>query len=1045
MAFKSYASPGKFNPRRVQDQTGKMVDRANENRRGMEDVQRAMDRNMNAIRSTVANSQALEKSNRDFIFQQDSQNKELARKQIMRNYEINIRNIETEAKNSAAKQAEKPDNMKALAGLSETAFKTAASFVENREKGLQEAYAMAVYQTGVTTEEMTAIIRNDTAWTNESYNQSAELNRLADAGVSIEMLNFLQKTGQGGSNRYMKSKALMQNTVAEAPMAMEALKDKPFKVDGKMISYNEAVAAGEKSVAESLQTRISQDFIRSSGLSTMSPELIGTLAYPKIRSFWTQENKYLRADFRKKAKDDAQAAMFRSFETQYGSNGITGSFQIVTDSTNRREARENWADWVSNKAKTGQLSQDELVNISKMPVTIGNQTKTFKEWYGGTEEYADIVSSFDAGYRRNRQVSERAYQESQTNARNAEIEIAEVLTNNPNLTQNDIDEANEQLKKQFPGFSFNRLDDIQTVSEKRLAQQTMEVASMAEDGSLTLEKLSKYDYRIFRKFQDVANRNSKARSDTNNYKAQKDAIKELVKSQTFVSAAKGASTDGGYTVPLKTAELTRKFEKLRAQLQAQYPDKDSQDIANEAVSQIRNEFLEQVNTPEYQVKAKEAFGYPDMLESTIDTQKEALRLNGRLNDIQRNMQVSGGGVLKNTGLIVNSAEAANITKEYGKPGWQPSPLVQYTAETLGITPVQVINSQIEALNNNTGTKYPTIGEPPSVQAVQSNVPAQVNQILSRYPNRERSVRRMGASNTFMPETVPNGYGQYFVESSGRYGVPATDLAALAEIESQFNVNAVSPTGASGIMQIQPEWHPEYQWSNKPEEQIDYGAKYYSQLVQEFGDPVIAAGAYNAGPGRMKEHIETGRPLPAETVEHMKRFKIAQYKYGKQDVLQDPDVMRSSSPLSSALMPLQSYKEQVSSITMDNNQPGMDIFFEDHNFPAVLPGTVKDMGAQYNNDGSGYGNFMVIESMDPQTGEMVDVLYSHLPEPPSQYIGQNINAGEIIGKQGGTGSVQSYDGTIASIDFLAPAPAGSGSMTPYSNFKQLRQRIASQLR
>ena len=196
---------------------------------------------------------------------------------------------------------------------------------------------------------------------------------------------------------------------------------------------------------------------------------------------------------------------------------------------------------------------------------------------------------------------------------------------------------------------------------------------------------------------------------------------------------------------------------------------------------------------------------------------------------------------------------------------------------------------------------------------------------------------------------------------------------------------------------------------------------------------------------MQEHLETGRPLPAETVEHMKRFKKAQYKYGKKDVLRDPSVMRSGSPVSQALQPLIPFREQVSSITMDVNQPGMDIFFEDHKFPAVLPGRVKDMGAQYNNDGSGYGNFLVIESQDPQTGEMVDVLYSHLPEAPSQYIGQDINVGELIGNQGGTGSVQSYDGTIASVDFLAPAPTGSRSMTPYRNFKQLRQSIASQLR
>ena len=142
-------------------------------------------------------------------------------------------------------------------------------------------------------------------------------------------------------------------------------------------------------------------------------------------------------------------------------------------------------------------------------------------------------------------------------------------------------------------------------------------------------------------------------------------------------------------------------------------------------------------------------------------------------------------------------------------------------------------------------------------------------------------------------------------------------------------------------------------------------------------------------------------------------------------------------------PLQSFAPQVSSVTFDTGQPGIDVFFEDHNFPAVLPGMVKDIGYNLNANGSGYGHYLVIESIDPDTGEPVDVLYGHLPSKPTQSRGQSINLGEIIGKQGGTGSVQSYDGTIASIDFLAPAPPGSGSMTPYRNYDSLRRNIASQ--
>lgn len=144
-------------------------------------------------------------------------------------------------------------------------------------------------------------------------------------------------------------------------------------------------------------------------------------------------------------------------------------------------------------------------------------------------------------------------------------------------------------------------------------------------------------------------------------------------------------------------------------------------------------------------------------------------------------------------------------------------------------------------------------------------------------------------------------------------------------------------------------------------------------------------------------------------------------------------------------PLNSYAPQVSSIVMENEdgQPGMDIFFEDKKFPAVLGGVVKEVGWQGNQQ-AGYGNYVVVESIDPATNEKVDVLYAHLAMPTHFSEGSTILPGMIIGTQGGTGSVRSADGTIASIDFLAPAPKGSTSMVPYRNFRQLREQIATQL-
>lgn len=117
------------------------------------------------------------------------------------------------------------------------------------------------------------------------------------------------------------------------------------------------------------------------------------------------------------------------------------------------------------------------------------------------------------------------------------------------------------------------------------------------------------------------------------------------------------------------------------------------------------------------------------------------------------------------------------------------------------------------------------------------------------------------------------------------------------------------------------------------------------------------------------------------------------------------------------------------------QPGLDLWFADKQFGAVLPGRVKEIRPNNGN----YGNMIVVESTDPLTGDKVDVVYSHL-DSINVFEGERVNVGSIVGRQGGTGRVVSQDGTIASVDFLAPAPRGSNSMTPYRRWKQLADRI-----
>ena len=135
------------------------------------------------------------------------------------------------------------------------------------------------------------------------------------------------------------------------------------------------------------------------------------------------------------------------------------------------------------------------------------------------------------------------------------------------------------------------------------------------------------------------------------------------------------------------------------------------------------------------------------------------------------------------------------------------------------------------------------------------------------------------------------------------------------------------------------------------------------------------------------------------------------------------------------------KQVMAQPVLENSsgQPGLDIYFEDKQVPVVMSGRVKEHGFE-----KGYGNFTVIEAVDPDTGNLVDVLYSHLESPSNLLVGSRVDSGTIVGKQGGTGNVKSIDGTIASIDFLQRAEAGSKDMTPYAHHDRLRRRVSSNL-
>jgi soluble lytic murein transglycosylase len=94
------------------------------------------------------------------------------------------------------------------------------------------------------------------------------------------------------------------------------------------------------------------------------------------------------------------------------------------------------------------------------------------------------------------------------------------------------------------------------------------------------------------------------------------------------------------------------------------------------------------------------------------------------------------------------------------------------------------------------------------------------------------------------------------------------LAAVIKNESRFRAGAVSPTGATGLMQVMPqtgEWIagemkiPRFspQLLKEPAFNIRLGAWYLRLLARHFGSENVALAAYNAGRGHVEAWLEDG--------------------------------------------------------------------------------------------------------------------------------------------------------------------------------------------
>ena len=133
--------------------------------------------------------------------------------------------------------------------------------------------------------------------------------------------------------------------------------------------------------------------------------------------------------------------------------------------------------------------------------------------------------------------------------------------------------------------------------------------------------------------------------------------------------------------------------------------------------------------------------------------------------------------------------------------------------------------------------------------------------------------------------VPLNLDDVVNSASGHYRLDPDLVNSVIKAESGFNVRAVSPKGAQGLMQLMPGTATQLGVPNAfdPEANVEGGTKYLRELLERYDfDLVKALAAYNAGPQRVEQfggvppYYET-RAYVARIVRDFNKKKAAQEK------------------------------------------------------------------------------------------------------------------------------------------------------------------------
>lgn len=136
------------------------------------------------------------------------------------------------------------------------------------------------------------------------------------------------------------------------------------------------------------------------------------------------------------------------------------------------------------------------------------------------------------------------------------------------------------------------------------------------------------------------------------------------------------------------------------------------------------------------------------------------------------------------------------------------------------------------------------------------------------------------------EMYPDDYSVYVKKYSQEYGIDEYLIHSIIWVESTCRADAVSKTGARGLMQITDGTLPDinvmldeqYSFDDMfdPETNIRCGVCYLDYLYERFGDTQLVIAAYNGGPTNVSGWLKDSRYSDGKSLTHIPIEVTARY-------------------------------------------------------------------------------------------------------------------------------------------------------------------------